>query len=100
MHILSLDINIFRNKLLREFTSKGFNHIPILPINPKPIIKELHSTWIWIASIMHINVVRTHFDIIQEIVKTKFFKKIPNFIKNQSPWFLYKDLLDENRLCF
>ena len=44
---------------------------------------------------MHINVLPTHFDIIQEIVNTKFLKKFPNFIKNQSPWFFDKDLMDE-----
>lgn len=56
MHVLTLDTNLFHNKNLKEFSSKGLNHIPILPLNPDPILKELNNVWIKIASIMHFNV--------------------------------------------
>ena len=80
---------------MKEFISKGLNHIPILPINPDPIVKELKEVWIKVASIMHINVLDSHFEAIHDIVNKIFFEVFPHFIKNQPPWFFDKNLMDE-----
>ena len=88
-------MSLFHNKNLKEFSSKGLNHIPILPLNPDPIIKELCDVWIKVASIMHFNVKEDHFEVIKEITTIKFFELFPNYRKNQQPWFFEKDLLNE-----
>ena len=59
------------------------NHIPILPLNPEPVIKELCEVWNKVAALMHFNVQNEHFDAIKDITNTKFSEVFPNFLKNQ-----------------
>ena len=89
-HVLTLDTNIFHSKVLKEFVSKGLNRIPILPINPDPIVKELKEVWIKVASIMHINVLDSHFETIHDIVNRIFFKYFPTLLKINLLGFLIK----------